>query len=186
MCKPTLQVQNRLLFWGFFNPTPFSMTNAKVRTTKDRSREMLGQDCSRRNNLRGQISTEMILQFHPELIRGQDHLYVCWFLQIDFGAGLTAMRINLDEANTEEVWDHSTNCRCVSRFIGSLCDLPIICSSFRSTCCVTQLKLDTVEKLSSPIFCCLCVCEASVTPDQISTFSNIYRHTSPLLTQYNI
>ena len=54
-----------------------SMTNAKVRTTKDRSREMLGQDCSRRNNLRGQISTEMILQFHPELIRGQDHLYVC-------------------------------------------------------------------------------------------------------------
>ena len=52
--------------------------------------------------------------------------------------------------------------------------------------CVTQLKLDTVEKLSSSIFCCLCVCEASVTPDQISTFSNIYRHTSPLLTQYNI
>ena len=52
--------------------------------------------------------------------------------------------------------------------------------------CVTQLKLDTVEKLSSSIFCCLCVCEASVTPDQISTFSNIYRHTSTLLTQYNI
>ena len=50
--------------------------------------------------------------------------------------------------------------------------------------CVTQLKLDTVEKLSSSIFCCLCVCEASVTPDQISTFSNIYRHTSPLLTLY--
>ena len=52
--------------------------------------------------------------------------------------------------------------------------------------CVTQLKLDTGEKLSSPIFCCLCVSEASVSPDQISTFSNIYRHTSPLLTQYNI
>ena len=52
--------------------------------------------------------------------------------------------------------------------------------------CVTQLKLDTVENLSSSIFCCLCVCEASVTPDQMSTFSNIYRHTSPLLTQYNI
>ena len=64
-----------------------SMTNAKVRTTKDRSREMLGQDCSRRNNLRGQISTEMILQFHPELIRGQDHLYVCWFLQIRLWCG---------------------------------------------------------------------------------------------------
>ena len=52
--------------------------------------------------------------------------------------------------------------------------------------CVTQLKLDTGEKLSSPIFCCLCVCEASVSPDQMSTFSNIYRHTSPMLTQYNI
>ena len=52
--------------------------------------------------------------------------------------------------------------------------------------CVTQLKLDTVEKLSSSIFCCLCVCEASVTPDQISTFSNIYRHTSPLLTLYHL
>ena len=34
----------------------------------------------------------------------------------------------------------------------------------------------------SPIFCCLYVCQASVTPDQISTFSNIWRHTSPLLT----
>ena len=48
------------------------------------------------------------------------------FCKSDFGAGLTAMRINLDEANTEEVWDHSTNCRCVSRFICSLWDLPII------------------------------------------------------------
>ena len=28
--------------------------------------------------------------------------------------------------------------------------------------------------------------EASVTPDQISTFSNIYRHTSPLLTLYHL
>ena len=52
--------------------------------------------------------------------------------------------------------------------------------------CVTQLKLDTVEKLSSSIFCCLCVCEASVTPDQISTFSNIYRHKSPILTLYQL
>ena len=33
---------------------------------------------------------------------------------------------------------------------------------------------------------CQSVSEASVSPDQISTFSNIYRHTSPLLTQYNI
>ena len=52
--------------------------------------------------------------------------------------------------------------------------------------CVTQLKLYTVDKLSSPTFCCLCVCEASVTPNQISTFSNIYRHTNPLLTLYHL
>ena len=50
--------------------------------------------------------------------------------------------------------------------------------------CVTQLKLYTVDKLSSPTFFCLSVCEASVTPNQISTFFNIYRHTSPLLTLY--
>jgi len=48
--------------------------------------------------------------------------------------------------------------------------------------CVTQLMLYTGEKLSSSIFWCLWVCQASVTPSQISTFSNIYRHTSPLLT----
>ena len=30
------------------------------------------------------------------------------------------------------------------------------------------------------------VCQASVTPDQISTFSNIHRHTSPLLTMYHL
>ena len=29
-------------------------------------------------------------------------------------------------------------------------------------------------------------CEASVTPDQISAFSNIYRHTSPFLTLYHL
>ena len=52
--------------------------------------------------------------------------------------------------------------------------------------CVTQLKLYTGYKLSSPIFCCLWVCQASVTPDQISTFSNIYRHTSPMLTLYHV
>ena len=52
--------------------------------------------------------------------------------------------------------------------------------------CVTQLMLYTGDKLSSPIFWCLCVCEASVTPDQISTFSNIYRHSSPLLTMYHL
>ena len=33
---------------------------------------------------------------------------------------------------------------------------------------------------------CQSVCEVSVTPDQISTFSNIYRHTSPLLTMYHL
>ena len=48
-----------------------------------------------------------------------------------------------------------------------------------------SFKLDTVEKLSSSIFC-LWVCQASVSPDQISTFSNIYRHTSPLLTMYHL
>ena len=56
--------------------------------------------------------------------------------------------------------------------------------------CVTQLKLYTLHKLSSTIFCCLWVSEwvsqASVSTYQISTFSNIYRHTSNLLTQYNI
>ena len=51
--------------------------------------------------------------------------------------------------------------------------------------CVTQLMLYTGDKLSSPIFP-LWVCEASVSPDQISTFSNIYRHTSPLLTMYHL
>ena len=54
------------------------------------------------------------------------------------------------------------------------------------TFCVTQLKLHTVDKLSSSIFCCLSVCQASVWPDQISTFSNIYMHTSPLLTLYHL
>ena len=46
--------------------------------------------------------------------------------------------------------------------------------------------LYTGDKLSSTIFWCLSVCEASVSPDQISTFSNIYRHTSPLLTMYHL
>ena len=32
----------------------------------------------------------------------------------------------------------------------------------------------------------LSVCEASVTTNQISTFSNIYRHISPLLTLYHL
>ena len=59
------------------------------------------------------------------------------------------------------------------------------CQGWEGSYCVTQLKLDTVEKLSSTIFC-LWVCQASVTPDQISTFSNIYRHTSPLLTMYHL
>ena len=52
--------------------------------------------------------------------------------------------------------------------------------------CVTQLMLYTGDKVSSSIFCCLWVCQASVTPDQISTFSNIYSHTSPLLTMYHL
>ena len=52
--------------------------------------------------------------------------------------------------------------------------------------CVTQLKLYTVDKLSSPIFCCLSVCEESGTLDFISTFPNIYRHKTPLLTLYHL
>ena len=43
------------------------------------------------------------------------------------------------------------------------------------------------KELSSPIFqSCLSVCQASVTTDQISTSSYIYRHTSPLLTLYHL
>ena len=44
------------------------------------------------------------------------------------------------------------------------------------SCFVTQLKLYTLDKLSSAIFCCLCVwvSEGSVSPAQISTFFNIY------------
>ena len=57
---------------------------------------------------------------------------------------------------------------------------------FFSSNFVTQFKLFTLDKLSSAIFCCLSVCQASVTPNQISTFSNIYRHTSPLLTMYHL
>ena len=57
--------------------------------------------------------------------------------------------------------------------------------------CVTQLKLFTLYKLSSSIFCYLWVSECvrhrqHPTADQISTFSNIYRHTSPLLTLYHL
>ena len=37
--------------------------------------------------------------------------------------------------------------------------------------CLTQLKLYTLYKLSSTIFCCLSDCQASVTLGQISTFS---------------
>ena len=53
--------------------------------------------------------------------------------------------------------------------------------------CVTQLTLYTLDKLSSPLFCCLCVCVLGIDNTcQISTFSNIYRHTSPLLTLYHL
>ena len=62
--------------------------------------------------------------------------------------------------------------------------LVLIFSNYHTNC-VTQLMLYTGDKLSSTIFC-LWVCQASVTPDQISTFSNIYRHTSPLLTMYHL
>ena len=42
-----------------------------------------------------------------------------------------------------------------------------------------QFKLYTLDKLSSTIFCCLSVCQASVTPVQISIFS-IYTGTKAL------
>ena len=42
---------------------------------------------------------------------------------------------------------------------------------FEKKYCVTQLKLNTVDKLRSTIFCCLYVCQALVSPNQISTFS---------------
>ena len=58
--------------------------------------------------------------------------------------------------------------------------------TFFFTYCVTQLKLYTFDKLSSTIFCCLSVSQALVTPNQISIFSNIYRHKSPILTLYQI
>ena len=51
---------------------------------------------------------------------------------------------------------------------------------------MTQLQLYTVDNLSSTIFCCLYVCQALVSPNQIFTFSNIYRHTSPLLTLHHL
>ena len=47
-----------------------------------------------------------------------------------------------------------------------------------------------LNKLSSTIFCCLCVSDESVSLSaaQISTFFNIYRHKSPLLSlaQYTL
>ena len=48
--------------------------------------------------------------------------------------------------------------------------------------CVTQLKLYTLDKLSSTIFCCLCVCEWGIGNTRPNLhFSNVYRHKSPLL-----
>ena len=61
-----------------------------------------------------------------------------------------------------------------------------LCTKIIGCFCVTQLKPHTLYKLSSSKFCGLWVCEGSVTPDQISTFSKIYRHTSPLLTLYHL
>ena len=52
--------------------------------------------------------------------------------------------------------------------------------------CVTQLKLYTFDKLSSTTFCCLWVSHTSVSSDQISTFFNIYRHKSVVLTQFHL
>ena len=53
--------------------------------------------------------------------------------------------------------------------------------------CVTQLKLYTGDKLSSSIFCCLWVSVWGIGNTQPNLhFSNIYRHTSPLLTLYHL
>ena len=56
---------------------------------------------------------------------------------------------------------------------------PIIIRKFTFSYCVTKPKLWTLDKLSSTIFCCVSVFEASVTTDQISTFS-IYTGTKAL------
>ena len=45
---------------------------------------------------------------------------------------------------------------------------------------MTHFKLYNFDKLSRTIFCCLWVSQTSVSSDQISTFSNIYRHKSPI------
>ena len=53
--------------------------------------------------------------------------------------------------------------------------------------CVTQLKLYTLCKLSSPIFCCLCVSLSGIGNTRSSfRIFNIYRHKSTLLTQYHL
>ena len=57
-----------------------------------------------------------------------------------------------------------------------------------STAIIAWLSLCFILETSWVALFSVCewVCQASVTPDQISTFSNIYRHTSPLLTMYHL
>ena len=59
-----------------------------------------------------------------------------------------------------------------------------------NTNCVTQLKLYTLYYTSwvalYSVVCLWVRCQALVSPDQISTFSDIYRHKSPILTLYQL
>ena len=53
--------------------------------------------------------------------------------------------------------------------------------------CVTQLKLYTLDKLSSTLFCCLCVCVWGIgVTRQNLHFFNIYRHKSPFWFTHSI
>ena len=86
---------------------------------------------------------------------------------------------------------HTRSTNQESILTSSLYQLHFSPSAWKSHFCVTQLKLYTLYELSGSIFCCLSVCEASVSPNQISTFLSQYiwprfllRFTIPLSTKY--
>ena len=68
----------------------------------------------------------------------------------------------------------------VRHFCSSL-KLALIRNAWLSLCFILETSWVALYSVVS-----LSVCQASVTPNQISTFSNIYRHTSPLLTMYHL
>ena len=57
-------------------------------------------------------------------------------------------------------------------------------STHFAMCCKSSTP--TFQKVSSSSFQSLSVSQALVTPNQISIFSNIYRHKSPILTLYQL